>query len=65
MTAILVPLTEERLTRLKAIAQQVGVAPEELARASLEEWLSRPREDFERAARHVLEKNAELYRRLA
>jgi len=65
MTAILVPLNEERLERLKAIAQQVGVSPEELARASLEDWLARPRSDFEQAARHVMQKNEELYRRLA
>jgi antitoxin FitA len=65
MTAILVPLAEERLERLKCIAQQAGVSPEELARASLEEWLARPREDFAEAARQVMQKNAELYRRLA
>ena len=65
MTAILVPLAEDRLERLKSIAQQAGVSPEELARASLEEWLARPREDFAEAARLVMQKNAELYRQLA
>jgi hypothetical protein len=65
MTKIIVPLSEERLERLKSIAQQAGVSPEDLARASLEEWLARPREDFQEAADYVLRKNAELYRRLA
>jgi antitoxin FitA len=65
MSAITVPLSEERLERLKALARQVGVAPEELARATLEDWLSQPREDFQQAALYVLRKNAELYRRLA
>ena len=64
MTAITVPLSEDRLERLKALAERVGVSPEELARAGLEEWLARPREDFSRAAEYVLRKNAELYRRL-
>ena len=64
MTAITVPLSEDRLQRLKAIAEQAGVSPEELARASLEEWLTLPRDDFVAAARYVLEKNRELYRRL-
>jgi hypothetical protein len=41
------------------------VTPEELARAGLEDWLRQPREDFVQAARYVLEKNAELYKRLA
>jgi hypothetical protein len=65
MTTITSPLSEQQLERLKEMAEQVGVSPEELARASLEDWLNRPREDFHEAARYVLQKNAELYRRLA
>jgi hypothetical protein len=65
MTTITIPLSEDQLEQLKARAQEVGVAPEELARAGLEEWLNRPHDDFLRAARYVLQKNAELYRRLA
>lgn len=65
MTAITIPLTEEQLRQLQARAQQAGVAPEELARTSLEMWLNRPPEEFLEAARYVLQKNAELYRRLA
>jgi hypothetical protein len=47
------------------MAKQVGLAPEELARASLESWLEKPREDFESGVQYVLDKNRELYRRLA
>jgi antitoxin FitA len=65
MTAITVPLPEERLDQLRQMARQAGVSPEELARASLEDWLRQPRDDFAQAARYVLQKNAELYRRLA
>jgi hypothetical protein len=65
MTAITVPISEERLEQLRAIAQRAGVAPEQLARASLEDWLRQPREDFVEAARYVLDKNADLYERLA
>jgi antitoxin FitA len=65
MTAITVPLSEERLEQLRQLAQRAGVSPEELARAGLEDWLRQPREDFAQAARYVLQKNAELYRRLA
>jgi len=65
MTTIRVPLSEEHLERLRRIAEQAGVSPEELARLSLEQWLNRPRDDFLDAARHVLDKNEELYRRLA
>lgn len=65
MSTIIVPLSDEHLERLKSLAEQAGIPPEELARATLEHWLSRSREEFLNAARHVLEKNAELYRRLA
>jgi antitoxin FitA len=65
MSAITVPLSDDRLERLRALAAQAGISPEELARIGLEEWLAQPREDFRQAAEYVLWKNAELYRRLA
>ena len=65
MSAITINLSEERMERLREIASRLGVSPEDLARTSVEELLARPDEKFEEAARHVLEKNAELYRRLA
>jgi hypothetical protein len=65
MTQITVPISEEHLERLRSLAQKAGVAPEELARIGLEEWLTKPREDFVGAAEYVMRKNAELYRRLA
>ena len=65
MTTITIPLSDERLQKLKELAKEANVTPEELVRVSLEEWLSRPKEDFARAANYVLRKNRELYRRLA
>jgi hypothetical protein len=65
MASITVPITEERLLKLKELAKEANIAPEDLVRASLEEWLKHPKEDFARAANYVIEKNVELYRRLA
>jgi predicted transcriptional regulator len=65
MTTITIPISDERLQRLKELAQEARVTPEELVRVSVEEWLSRPKDDFAAVARYVLQKNAELYRRLA
>lgn len=65
MTTFTIALSDDRARRLEELARKAGVAPEDLLRAGVEEWLSRPREDFARAAEHVLTKNAELYRRLA
>ena len=65
MTTITISLPDERLQRLKEIAARFSVAPEELVRVSIEELLTRPEEDFRRALEYVLNKNAELYQRLA
>jgi len=65
MTAITIPLSDEKFERLRVLADRAGMSAEELARAGLEEWLARPRDDFVAAAEYVFRKNAELYRRLA
>ncbi len=65
MSTITISLTEKRLAELSEMAEKLGVVPEELVRASVEELLARPEADFEQAMKHVLKENAELYRRLA
>ena len=65
MTTITIALPDDRLLKLKEMATRFGVVPEELVRVSIEELLTRPEEAFERAVDYVLEKNAELYQRLA
>ncbi|MGD0093696.1 MAG: DNA-binding protein [Planctomycetota bacterium] len=65
MSSITISLPDERLAKLQEIAARCSVTPEELARVSIEELLSRPEESFRDAAQYVLQKNAELYRRLA
>jgi hypothetical protein len=65
MSTLVISLPEDRLRKLEGIARQLGIAPEELVRASIEELLARPDDDFRRALDFVIDKNAELYRRLA
>ena len=65
MTTLTISLSDEPMLRLKELAFEAGVAPEELLNASIVEWLAKPKEDFAQAAVYVLKKNAELYRRLA
>jgi predicted transcriptional regulator len=65
MDAITISLSNDRLAKLREMADRHGITPEELARVSIEELLTRPEEEFQRAVDLVLEKNAELYRRLA
>ncbi len=62
---ITISLSEPVLRKLQERAREANVAPEELVRARVEEWLQRPKDDFGLAAEYVIEKNAVLYRRLA
>ena len=62
---ITVELSEEQAAQLESRARELGVDPGELARAAVSDLLSRPADDFARAARFVLDKNQELYRRLS
>ncbi len=65
MTSFTITLPDERVKKLKEIAERFRVAPEELVRASLEDLLNRPMDDFQQALERVLSKNANLYKRLA
>ena len=60
MSSITIALPEERLEALKEKATRLKVSPEELVRAGVEEILSRPDNEFERAAEYVFKKNQEL-----
>jgi len=65
MTTLSIELTDERMRELRAVAQRLGVAPEDLVRVSIDDLLSRQDEEFLTAAAHLLEKNSKLYKRLA
>ncbi len=65
MAVVTIPLTEEQLAKLREKARRLQVPPETLLAASVEDLLSRPDEEFLRAMGYVLQKNSELYRRLA
>jgi hypothetical protein len=52
------------VAQLRLRAEQAGLTPEEFLRRRVEQLLDRPDESFRQAA-YVLQKNAELYRRLA
>jgi predicted transcriptional regulator len=60
-----VELTESQTRHLEELAGRLQVSPETLAAAALRDLLARREADFDAAATRVLEKNAELYRRLA
>jgi antitoxin FitA len=63
--SISLQLDDEQSRRLEHVAKELNVDPKELARAAINDLVSRPADDFENAVGYVLEKNRELYRRLA
>jgi len=65
MSILTIKLTDDRLRALKKLSTRLNVSPEELVRLSIEDILSRPEDTVQRAMDYVLEKNSELYRRLA
>jgi predicted transcriptional regulator len=65
MTTITIELPSERMQKLQELALKLGISMEELVRVSVEDMLTQPEEQFRKAAQHVLNKNTELYKRLA
>ena len=62
--SIQISLDDEQAARLEELARELGVDARELAKAAVNDLLTRQADDFDRAAKFVLKKNEELYRRL-
>jgi len=65
MTSITIALPDELMDKLRDLAKRHQVAPEDLVRASVEELVASPQESFQETLAYVLNKNRELYDRLA
>lgn len=65
MASITINLPDEQLQKIQKLAQESQVSPEDLLQASIEDWLSGSKKEFSEAVSYVLQKNADLYRRLA
>ena len=60
-----IELSDETAAHLEALADPLGMSLEEVARAALDDHLKRLSQEYNEAAKEVLSKNAELYRRLS
>ena len=65
MTTISIQLDEAQSNRLRDLARELKVDADDLAKAAINDLVSRPAKDFESAIQRVMAKNRELYRRLA
>ena len=62
---ISVRVAAHTLSALQALAAQLGVLPEDLARLAIEDFLEAPDDAFQDLMDYLLTKNQDLYRRLA
>ena len=65
MGTITIILPDERLSKLEDRAADLGITIEDLVRLSVDELLAKTDEAFEQAVSRVLDKNQDLYERLA
>jgi hypothetical protein len=65
MEKITIDLPDQLASKLKEASNKMGVTPEEFVKQGVEEKLSLLDQDFHTALERVLNKNAELYKRLA
>ena len=65
MIKITVQIEDAKAQALREKAERHGLKLEQLLTASVEDLIGQPNADFDEAARRVLSKNQELYRRLA
>ena len=65
MTTITIQVSDDRHQKLGELAESLGITPEQLVQANVEDMLAQPKEDLQQALSYVLEKNEELYKRLA
>lgn len=60
-----IQLPDDAERRLREAAKRLNVPVDQLAAAAVRDFVTQPAADFEQAASRVLDKNRELYRRLA
>ncbi len=65
MIQLAIPLSEQDVEKLKEHAKHRGLSIEELLVAAAQDLLSRSDDEFQRAMEYVLNKNENLYARLA
>jgi hypothetical protein len=65
MATLTISLSDEEMRRLEALGKREGLTVEQMVRLSVRDFISRPDESFLMAAKRVIAKNSELYRRLS
>jgi hypothetical protein len=62
---VAIELTDEQERTLREAAKRLNISPDQLAAAAVRDLVGQTGADFEAAATRVMERNSELYKRLA
>ncbi len=65
MTTLTLQIDDAKAVALREKAKRAGLEAEQLLAASIDDLIGQPDADYDEAVHRVLEKNRELYRRLA
>ena len=65
MATLTISLSDEEMRRLEVLSKREGLTVEQMVRLGIHDFIGQPDDAFHAAAKRVMEKNAELYRRLS
>jgi predicted DNA-binding protein len=65
MATLTISLSDEEMRRLEALGKREGLTVEQMVRLGIHDFIGQPDDALHSAAKRVMEKNAELYRRLS
>jgi predicted transcriptional regulator len=65
MATLTISLSDDEMRRLEALSKRESLTVEQMVRLGIHDFISQPDDAFRAAAKRVMAKNAELYRRLA
>ena len=65
MATLTISLSDEEMRRLEVLGKREGLTVDQMVQLSVCEFIDQPDDAFHTAATQVMEKNAELYRRLS
>ena len=65
MAMLTISLSDEELQRLETLGKREGLTVEQIVHLGINDFIGQPDDAFRAAAKRVMEKNAELYRRLS
>lgn len=65
MATLTISLTDEEMRRLEALSKRESLTIEQIVRLIVCDFIAQPDDTFRVATKCVMEKNADLYRRLS